>query len=104
MEGLELLPQAPAELGNAIQNVSSPSILADMVTSFIDIEPPQKQEVLETIDLQSRLDMVLNHLNHRVEVLRLSDKIDQQTKEHMDDRQREYILREQLRTIQKELG
>jgi ATP-dependent Lon protease len=104
MEGLELLPQAPAELGNAIQNVSSPSILADMVTSFIDIEPTQKQEILETIDLQSRLDMVLNHLSHRVEVLRLSDKIDQQTKEHMDDRQREYILREQLRTIQKELG
>ena len=104
MEGLELLPQAPAELGNAIQNVSSPSILADMVTSFIDIEPTQKQEVLETIDLQSRLDMVLNHLSHRVEVLRLSEKIDQQTKEHMDERQREYILREQLRTIKKELG
>jgi ATP-dependent Lon protease len=104
MEGLELLPQAPAELGNAIQNVSSPSILADMVTSFIDIEPTQKQEVLETIDLQARLDMVLNHLSHRVEVLRLSDKIDQQTKEHMDERQREYILREQMKTIQRELG
>jgi ATP-dependent Lon protease len=104
LEGLELLPQAPAELGNAIQNVSSPSILADMVTSFIDIEPTQKQEVLEKIDLQSRLDMVLTHLSHRVEVLRLSNKIDQETKEHMDERQREYILREQMRTIQKELG
>ncbi len=104
LEGLELLPQAPAELGNAIQNVSSPSILADMVTSFIDIEPQEKQEVLETIDLQKRLDLVLNHLSHRVEVLRLSNKIDRKTKESMDERQREYILREQMRTIQKELG
>ncbi|MEE8320351.1 MAG: endopeptidase La [Gammaproteobacteria bacterium] len=104
LEGLELLPQAPAELGNAIQNVSSPSVLADMVTSFIDIETVEKQKVLETLDIKNRLDIVLEHLNHRVEVLRLSNKIDQQTRESMDERQREYILREQMKTIQKELG
>src|SRR3546814_11168116 len=63
-----------------------------------------KQEVLETIDVGRRLDKVLQLRNHRLEVLRLSKKISEQTKETMDERQREYLLREQLRTIQKELG
>jgi ATP-dependent Lon protease len=104
LEGLELLPQAPAELGNAIQNMTSPSALADMIASFIDIKAAEKQELLETFDLKQRMDKVIEHLSHRIEVLRLSQKIDQQTKEAMDERQREFLLREQLRTIRKELG
>jgi len=103
-EGLDLLPQAPAEFSNAIQNMTSPSGLADMVASFIDIKPDEKQDLLETLDVQERLDKVIEYLSHRIEVLRLSHKIDEQTKEAMDERQREFMLREQLRTIQKELG
>ena len=103
-EGLELLPQAPAEFSNAIQNMTSPSGLADMVASFIDIQPSEKQELIETLDVQERLDKVIEYLSHRIEVLRLSHKIDEQTKEAMDERQREFMLREQMRTIQKELG
>src|SRR3546814_8132321 len=70
----------------------------------MDLKPDEKQEVLETIDIERRLDKVLSLLNQRIEVLRLSKKISDQTKESMDERQREYLLREQLRTIQKELG
>lgn len=103
-EGLELLPQAPAEFSNAIQNMTSPTALSDMVASFIDIKPQEKQEILETLDLEKRMDLVIDHLSHRIEVLKLSHKIDQQTKESMDERQREFLLREQMRTIQKELG
>ena len=103
-ESLELIPQAPAELGSALEAMTSPAALADMIASFMDIKPAEKQEVLETFDIQTRLDRVLKLLNQRIEVMRLSHEIGQQTKEAMDERQREYLLREQLRTIQKELG
>lgn len=104
MEGIELLPQVPAEFANAVQNMTSPSNLTDMIASFIDIKPTEKQEILETIQIDIRMDKVIEYLSHRLEVLRLSHKIDQQTKDAMDERQREYMLREQLRTIKKELG
>ncbi|MEN8261529.1 MAG: endopeptidase La, partial [Pseudomonadota bacterium] len=103
-EAIKLLPQAPAELFNAIQNVSSPSALADLVTSFIDLRTEEKQEILETFDIRQRLDRVLELLNHRIEVLRLTKEIEKQTKAALGERQREYMLREQLKTIRKELG
>ncbi|MEX2515916.1 MAG: endopeptidase La [Gammaproteobacteria bacterium] len=104
MEGLELLPQAPAEFANAIQNMTSPVGLTDMVASFIDIKPEEKQTILEIPDLLTRMDKVIEFLGHRIEVLKLSHEIDQQTRASMDERQREYVLREQMRSIQKELG
>lgn len=103
-EALELLPQAPAELGAAIEGTSSPSMLADLITSFMDLKSTEKQEVLEIIDIEPRLERVSDLMSQRLAVLRLSEQISQQTKETMDQRQREYLLREQLRTIQKELG
>src|SRR3546814_20309099 len=81
VEALSLLPQAPAELGQAIQSIASPSALADVVASYMDLKPDEKQEVLETIDIERRLDKVLSLLNQRIEVLRMSKKISDQTKE-----------------------
>jgi len=104
MEAISLLPQAPAELANAVQAIESPSTLADTIASFLDIKPAEKQELLEILDLRDRLERVATLLSRRVEVLRLSRQIEQQTKEAIDDRQREIVLREQLRQIQKELG
>ncbi|WP_158044244.1 endopeptidase La [Skermanella pratensis] len=104
VEAVQLLPQAPQELLAAVQSIPTASALADMVASYMDLKPEEKQEVLETFDLARRLEKVGNLLAHRIEVLRLSRRISEQTKETMDERQREYLLREQLRTIQKELG
>ncbi|HQR25032.1 MAG TPA: LON peptidase substrate-binding domain-containing protein, partial [Steroidobacteraceae bacterium] len=104
VEAISLLPQAPAELANAVQAMESPSALADMVASFLDVTPAQKQALLETTDVRDRLEAVSGHLTHRVEVLKLSRQIEQQTKEAIDERQREILLREQMRQIQKELG
>ncbi len=92
------------ELAGVIQQLDDPSQLADLVAGFLDIKPQQKQEVLETVDVQLRLDRVLDLLSHQVEVLKLSRQVDEQTKEKLADRQREFYLREQLRTIQTELG
>ena len=103
-EMLGLLPQVPAELASASQNITSASTYADFVAGLLDISLQEKQDILETVDLAQRLDKVLGFLVRRIEVLRLSQKINQQTKERMDERQREFFLREQLKTIQKELG
>jgi ATP-dependent Lon protease len=104
VEIIELLPQAPPELMNATQSIGSAAELADFVAGLMDITLQQKQDILETRSLQQRLDKVLGFTVHHIEALRLSHEINEQTRERLDDRQREILLREQLRTIQKELG
>ena len=104
IEAVQLLPQAPPELLAAFQASTSPSALADLATSFMDIRPQDKQEILETIDLSKRMEKVSQHLAERLEVLRLSNEIGQKTKAAFDERQREEILREQMATIQRQLG
>jgi ATP-dependent Lon protease len=103
-EALGLLPQAQSELIGTVQNVTSASMLADLVASFMDLQPAERQDILETFDVKERLDKVLRLLGQRIEVLRLSREIGEKTKTQMDQRQREFILREQLRQIQEQLG
>lgn len=104
IEAIELLPQAPPELAAMFQGTSAPGALADLATSFMDIKPQDKQEVLETIDLALRVEKVSKHLAERLEVLRISNEIGQKTRASFDERQREAILREQMATIQRQLG
>jgi ATP-dependent Lon protease len=104
IEAIELLPQAPPELIAMFQGTTAPGALADLATSFMDIKPQDKQEVLETIDLALRVEKVSKHLAERLEVLRISNEIGQQTRASFDERQREAILREQMATIQRQLG
>ncbi|OAF13017.1 endopeptidase La [Bradyrhizobium centrolobii] len=104
IEAIELLPQAPQELVAMFQNASAPGALADLATSFMDIKPQDKQEILETIDLGLRVEKVSKQLAERLEVLRISNEIGQKTRAAFDERQREAILREQMATIQRQLG
>ena len=104
IEAIELLPQAPPELVAMFQSTTAPGALADLATSFMDIKPQDKQEVLETIDLTLRVEKVSKRLAERLEVLRISNEIGQKTKASFDERQREAILREQMATIQRQLG
>jgi ATP-dependent Lon protease len=104
LEAVQLLPQAPGELVNAIRSIESIPALADMVASFMDLKTAEKQEILATFDLKARLDRVLTLLGRRIEVLKVSRQIDERTREAFDERQKEAVLRERLRQIQKELG
>src|ERR1700723_1484576 len=104
MEAVQLLPQAPGELTNAIRSIESIPALADMGVSFRDLKAAEKQEILATFDLKKRLDRVLTLINRRIEVLKVSRQIDEKTREAFDGRQKEAVLRERLRQIQKELG
>ncbi len=104
IEAIGLLPNAPEELAVVVQNMTAPALLADMVANLLDIKNEDKQGLLETFDLGRRLDKVLGHLSERVGVLRISKEIGDRTKKEFDQRQREHVLREQMRQIQKELG
>ena len=103
-ETMQLLPNVPAEVAATIENLESPSALADFVAGILDAKPAEKQDVLETIDVKERLDKVLALLTQRIEVLKISKEIGEQTQQSLSSQQREHILREQLRHIQKELG
>src|SRR5204863_8804124 len=86
------------------QSVTSTTALTDLRASIIDTTPFEKLQILETFAVERRMDRVSEFLAHRLEVLRLSRQISDRTKETIDDRQREFLLREQMKTIQKELG
>jgi ATP-dependent Lon protease len=103
-EAIELLPGAPGELSVVVQGMTSASLLADMVANLLDVKNEDKQDLLETFDLRRRLDKVIELLSERVGVLRISKEIGEKTQKQFNERQREHVLREQMRQIQKELG
>src|ERR1700682_94195 len=103
-EAIQLLPNLPAEIPAAIDSLESPSALADFLAGIIDIPVSEKQGLLETFDVTQLLDRLLGLLAKRIQVLQLSKEIGDQTQQTLSSQQREHILREQLRQIQKELG
>ena len=103
-EAIRLLPNAPDELVAVVHSMDAPGPLADLVANLLDIKNEDKQDILETVELGARLDKVLRLLAQRVQVLRLSKEIGDKTRAEFDERQREHVLREQMRQIQKELG
>ena len=103
-EVLSLSPGTPEDLEQAVQGIDSPGMLADLVATFLDMPSTEKQEILETFEVKARLDRLLEALGQAAAVLELSLKIRRETKGSLDQAQREYFLREQLRQIRRELG
>ena len=104
LEALAQSRQAPDELVNAIRSIASPVMLTDLIASYLVSKPEEKQEILSLFNIRERIDKILELLNYQVEVLKLSNKISDKTQETMGQRQREFVLREQMKAIQKELG
>jgi ATP-dependent Lon protease len=94
----------PPEAAVAARNITEPGLLADMVAYSPDMSTEQRQELLETFDVHERLKLVSTFLGRQIEILELKGKIQSEVKSEMDKTQREYILREQLKAIQRELG
>ncbi|RUT27783.1 endopeptidase La [Paenibacillus zeisoli] len=88
----------------AVSDIEEPGRLADVITSHLSLKIKDKQEILETIEVQKRLEKLLDILNNEREVLELERKISQRVKKQMEKTQKEYYLREQMKAIQKELG
>jgi ATP-dependent Lon protease len=103
-EVIELMPELPAAATELVESITHPGHLADLIAANVDVPIEEKQQVLETIDLKSRMKLVLEILNRKREILKLSNKIDSQVKGEMSKTQREYYLRQQLKAIKEELG
>jgi ATP-dependent Lon protease len=101
---IKLMPELPKEATALVDSVTDPGQLADLITSNLDIQVDEKQDVLETFDLKTRMRKVLQFLSRQLEVLKVREKINTQVQEEMGRNQREYVLRQQLKAIKEELG
>jgi ATP-dependent Lon protease len=101
---VKLMPELPKEAGALVDSVTEPGHLADLITSNLELEVAEKQDILETFDLKTRMRKVLQFLSRQLEVLKVRERINTQVQEEMGRNQREYVLRQQLKAIKEELG
>jgi ATP-dependent Lon protease len=101
---LELSPYLPRELGALAKSLDEGGMLADLITSSLNINKDEKQKILEMQDVKKRLREVTRLINRELQVLELGQKIQSQVKQDMDKTQREFYLRQQLKAIKDELG
>jgi ATP-dependent Lon protease len=101
---VKLMPELPKEAGALVDSVTEAGHLADLITSHLELEVGEKQDVLETFDLKTRVRKVLQFLSRQLEVLKVRERINTQVQEEMGRNQREYVLRQQLKAIKEELG
>jgi ATP-dependent Lon protease len=104
LELVSLVPDAPPQAGVLIRSVEDPNLLTDLIANSLSLDTPQRQDLLEEIDIVKRARAVLTRVSAQLEIARLQQKIQQDVAEKFTDAQRRAFLREQIRTIQKELG
>ncbi len=98
------LPTASRESLHILDNVREPGALADLIESNLPVPNESKQDVLETLDIRMRVRKVLDQVNRQNEVLRVKQEISSMVEEEMSSSQREYLLRQQVKAIRRELG
>ncbi len=103
-EIVEQIPYLPEELQLAVANIEDPSALTHLIASALRIASPEKQSLLEEVDVARRLRRLSEVLARELEVVRIGSKIQSEVQSEIDKGQREYYLREQLKAIQAELG
>ena len=101
---VKLMDAVPKEAGALVDSVTEPGHLADLITSNLELEVAEKQDILETFDIKTRTRKVLQFLSRQLEVLKVRERINTQVQEEMGRNQREYVLRQQLKAIKEELG
>ncbi len=101
---VKLSPNVPSEAAFALRNIESPVFLVNFISSNLHIDVPDKQKLLEIKDVDTRANVVLGHLKRELQVVELKNQIQSKVKVDIDKQQRDYILGQQLKTIQEELG
>lgn len=101
---LKMVPNIPADPSFAIQNIENPYFLLNYVAAHLDIAIKEKQKLLETNDFTKRANKVLSILSKELELQNLKLEIQKKVSTDMDKQQRDYLLTQQLKTIQEELG
>jgi len=100
----KLNPKFPADLIKTIQESSDPIRIADLVSSVIQISNQDAYTLFKETDINKRLLGIIEHIKQDIETFKLKNEINKKVNTNLDKHQKDYVLREQLRTIQKELG
>lgn len=103
-ELIEKTPNAPEQALTVLMNIDSPGNLADFLAANLNLDIQQKQDLLEELDVAKRIRSVLQHVSNQLEIIRLQEKIQSDVQSSIGEGQRKFLLREQLKAIQKELG
>jgi len=101
---VEQVPYLPEELQMAIANLEDPSGLANLIAGSLRLKTEEKQALLEEVDVAKRLRRLVDVLARELEVISIGSEIQSQVQSELDKSQREYVLRQQLKAIQDELG
>jgi ATP-dependent Lon protease len=101
---IELSPNTPDEAQQVLNSIQQPSALADFLAANLQADAPDKQLLIEQLDVEQRVRMIASRLATQLDVLELQNKIQSQVKENIDKSQRRYYLQEQMKAIRKELG
>jgi len=88
----------------SFKNITNPDVIANKTISTLGIELDEKQKILETLEIQKKLEVIIGHLDNELELMSVEKRIRGRVKNQMEKTQREYYLNEQLKAIQKELG
>ena len=97
-------PNIPSEAQFAIKNIDSPTFLVNFISSNMNADVSKKQDMLEEMEIKSRVMKVLEHLSMESQMLEMRNEIHNKVRKDLDKQQREYFLHQQMRTIQDELG
>jgi ATP-dependent Lon protease len=103
-QAVRLTPGMPDELRSLTQSVNETNVMTDLVTAHMNMSVEDKQSVLETVPMQERLRVLLDLLVREVRVLELTNKVQLEVNTELSKNQRDYVLREQLKAVQRELG
>ncbi|MDR9419335.1 endopeptidase La [Gracilimonas sp.] len=101
---INMSPNIPSEASIAVNNINSPTFLLNFISSNLNVSVSDKQELLEIKKFSDNLDKVMEFLEKEIQVLDMSEKIRTKVKSDIDDQQREFYLRQQMKAIQEELG
>ncbi len=104
MQIIKMSPNIPSDAAFAIKNIESPVFLVNFASSNLNIEIREKQELLEVSDITERANKVLQALSREMQMLELKNQIQDKVKTDLDKQQRDFLLNQQLKTIQEELG
>lgn len=101
---IDLNPEVPEEAKVAIENIEHPAFMVHFLSANLNISMEERQKLLETDPLRDRAVRLLEHMSREVQLLELKREIASKTHSDIDEQQREYFLRQQIRTLQDELG
>jgi ATP-dependent Lon protease len=101
---VKLSKKVPSEVSNALTGIHEIERLVDTMAAHLEMRIPEKQELLEALDVRKRVDLLLGKLDGEIDLIEVEKRIRGRVKKQMERSQREYYLNEQMKAIQKEMG